>query len=188
MYLAAQILGLVALILTVISFFAKKRSVFIAFNLSMNLVLGTQYFLLNEKTSGFLCLFASLRYVVYMLKNKNKLFSGIWIPIIFVCANLIISILTFENWYDILPTISAITLCITPWFENVKVLKIGSLSVCPLWFVFDILVKAWTALLMEVVSFVVTLTIFIISLIKEKQTEKNLEKQSEKNISIEKVN
>ena len=169
MFLTAQILGIVALIFTVASFFTKKRIVFIFLNLAMNFVAGIQFICLDSWSGGFVCIFAAFRYIIYMLKEKNKFFSKIYVPILFIIANIIISIFTYEIWYDIFPAISGVSLCITAWFDNVKVLKIGSLAVCPIWFVYDILVYAWTGLLMEVVTFVVTLIIFIVSLIQEKK-------------------
>lgn len=179
MYFFAQILGIIALLITICSFFTKNKIVFIIFNLSFNFILAVQYFLLNKNSAGYLCLFASFRYVIYMQKGKNKFFSGIWIPIFFFICNLIISIYTFEFWYDIFPTISALTLCITPWSNNIKVLKLGSIGVCPLWFVYDIMVLAWTSLIMEIVTFVVTLTIFIVQIINEKIEENKLKNKAQ---------
>lgn len=169
MYILAQILGLVSLALTILSFFTKNKIIFIIYSLLFNFVLGIHYFLLCQVVAGSICMFASIRYITYTFKGKNKFFSGIWIPIFFIICNLIISICTFKNLFDILPTISAITLCITPWSNNIKVLKIGSLAVCPLWFVYDSLVSAWTALIMDIVTFIVTLCIFILQLLREKQ-------------------
>ena len=172
MFILAQCLGIAALVITVLSFYTKNRIIFIALNLTFNVILSIQYFLLHSPISGLVCIFAAFRYIIYIFKGQNKLLSGIWIPIIFIIANLAISIFTFQEWYDIFPAISAISLSITAWFDNVKVLKIGSIAVCPLWFVFDIMVSAWTALIMEFVTFTMSLTIFIVLLYKDKKANK----------------
>ncbi|MBR4124268.1 MAG: YgjV family protein [Clostridia bacterium] len=167
-FIIAQILGIVSLIIGVGMFFLKKKPLFICGSFLINFVLGVEYLLLNSYTAACLCLFAAVRYLIYLQKGKNKFFSSVWIPIFFVIANILISIFTYQIWYDILPSISAVTVCIYPWFDNVKVLKIGTLCIAPLWIVYDILVYAWASLVMEIVCLVVELVIFILMEIKER--------------------
>ena len=168
-YIIAQIFGVISLIIGVLLFFVKKKPLFISGCFLINLVLGVGYLFLYSYTAAYLCLFASVRYLIYLLKGKKKFFSGIWIPIFFVITNICISVFTFKAWYDILPSISAVAVCIYPWLDNVKVLKIGTLCIAPLWIVYDIFVGAWASLVMEIVCLVIELVIFISLEIKEKK-------------------
>lgn len=181
-YIFAQILGIISLVIGVVEFFFKKKWSFIYSCFLINLVLAVQYLLLYSYTAAYLCFFATVRYLIYLLKDKNKFFSGVWIPIFFVVANIFISIFTYQIWYDILPSISAVTVCIYPWIDNIKVLKIGSLCIVPLWVFYDIFVGAWTALLMEIVCFIIELAIFISLEIKEKKAQGNVLLSSENKI------
>ena len=161
MYIAAQILGVVILIISILLFLFKKKIYVILTCLAFNLLLGAQYLLLKSYTGAFLCLYAAFRYGIYLLKGKNKFFSGIWIPIFFVVSNIVISVFTFSDWFDIFPSIAEIAVCIYPWFDNVKAIKIGTLCIAPLWIVYDIFVGAWTSMLMEITILTIELVIFL---------------------------
>lgn len=176
MYILAQLFGIVTLVISIIQFFSKSRKAYIMYSFIINFLLGIEYFLLNSYIGAYLCIFASIRFLLYELKGKYKFWSGLWIPIFFVISNIVIIIFTFEHWYDILPAISAVSVCIYPWFDNVDVMRICSILITPLWIAYDILVKAYVSLIMEIVWLIVALIgVIYIKKRKMKNSQKNLE-------------
>lgn len=173
MYICAQIFGFLALIACIVQFCSKTKKVYILFGILINLLLGIEYLFLGTFSGAYLCLFAVFRCIVYLFKGKNKFFSGIHIPIFFVLCNILIEVFTFKNWFDILPAISAISVSLYPWSDNIKFIKICTLFIGPLWITYDILVGAWVSMIMEIVELVGKFIIFFTLLHKEKMQKQN---------------
>lgn len=184
MRILAEIFGIFALVACILQFFTKEKKFFILFSVAINFLIGMEYLLLGSHSGAYLCFFAVFRYLIYLLKGKNKFFSGAYIPIFFVICNITISIFTYQQWYDILPAISAVSVCIYPWFDNIKLLKICTLLIAPLWVVYDTVIGAWASLVMEIVAFVVEFVIFVIMLKKE-QSERTKSTKNDTEQTIE---
>jgi hypothetical protein len=179
MFIVGQILGGIALILSIFQFFSKSRFIYLFYAIFVNIALSIEYLVLGSYAGMYLCAFASIRYIVYIFKGKNKFFSGIWIPMFFVLSNILITIFTFDKWFDILPGISGVIVSIYPWFDDVDIMRYCSLSISILWITYDICLKAYVSLCSEIIWFVVALVGVVVIITKKRKVI--LQKKQENN-------
>ena len=156
-----QFIGAEVLFASILKFAVKNRRNFIIVSMLINVLLSIQYFLLNSFSGGFLCLFGILRCIIYLYKEKSKFLSKLFLPIFFVACNIIISVLTYTNYFDIFPAIVLSMNAFIPWLRNVNLMKLLTLSYYPCWFIYDFCVGAWISLIKDLVVFSISLILLI---------------------------
>lgn len=98
--------GVLAIILKVIEYQIKKRSLMMAIATLANTAWVIFFVLNGNFTAGITCVLIVIRMLIYVQRGKKKWAdSNLWV-VLFVVLQAVASILTFKNWQDIFSTIA----------------------------------------------------------------------------------
>lgn len=160
-FLIAQIFGLLALIVSIISIPQKTKNRYIYYYIAQNVFSGVQYILLSKVIAFYLCIICIFRLIVYKFRNNYSRQANIFILIFFITLNLIISIITFEVWYDLFPLIASTLVCYTIWQEKILIIRIGAIMCKLLWGIYAVISLAYFSVVMDIIIIVWTIYIII---------------------------
>ena len=168
-FVLAQILAIVACTLNMISMQCKKRKG-ILFYLIIGNVVGAVGLILLKAYAGALIqfVFGLQTLINYVLEIKNKKNTPTMVGF-YIILSIIVSMITFKSWIDIIPLASAVLHTITIIQEKEKKIRIINLSSLVLWIPYYIVFNAWANLatcLCIVVSNVVSIIRYDIKKIK----------------------
>jgi len=158
-FIIAQICGFLALISAIISIPQKTKNRYIIFYILQNLFSLIQYFLLEAYIAFCLCLLCVLRLVVYAYLYKYSKKTKIFILVFFIIFNILISILSFNYFYDIFPMIASIIVCYTVWQTRLFIIRLGCIVCKVLWGIYSLICMAYFAVVMDIIMIIWTLYI-----------------------------
>jgi len=123
-------------------------------------ILGSLFFSINfifirEWTgfySGGLMLFRNVAFLGWALlmkgKKQTRLFDTLILGIVFVCV-VLITIFTFDAWYDIFPAFAVMIFSVGLWQKNTKTFRILGATSGAFWLVYMLLVGSAFGLILE---------------------------------------
>lgn len=145
-YILAQILAIVACALNIVSMQCKKRKSILFFLIIGNVVGALGLILLNAYTGALIQFVFGLETLVnYILEIKHKKNTSLLVAF-YIVLSIVASAITFKNWIDIIPLVSAILHTITIIQEEEKRIRIINLSSLVLWIPYYIVFYAWANL------------------------------------------
>lgn len=145
-YILAQILAIVACILNIVSMQCKKRKSILFFLIIGNVIGALGLILLNAYTGALIqFVFGLETFVNYILEIKHKKNTSLLVTF-YIVLSIVASAITFKNWIDIIPLVSAILHTITIIQEEEKRIRIINLSSLVLWIPYYIVFYAWANL------------------------------------------
>lgn len=164
-----QILGLLSIILTIISFFQTVKWKMMLYLTATNAILVATYILCNDVLGGVLVAGALVRTIVYFYYSKlNKRPEPI-VMLLFEIYCVVISILMWHGPITLLMIINLIIVTYTTWQNDVRILRIGYVLSSILLFVYDILLGAYATAVSEIIMLISV----IISLVKYSKVQKS---------------
>ncbi len=167
-FILAQILGLLALSITVITIQFRSKKKILLFMCLSNAIIIIQYALLDATTGAVIGVVNTMRCVVFFLcesKNKNPSF---FLLLFFESLTITAGLLTWNNIWDLLPIISTLIFTYGLWQNNIRILKISSAIMCIGWITYEIIIKAYVSAIKSFCEFIAS----IIAIYKLKQTDK----------------
>lgn len=170
-FLIAQIFGILAFLVSIISVLQKNRSKYIYFNLTQNVFSGVQYFFLSKIIACYLCGLTIIRLIVYNFKDRYNKIAYIIILIVFVTANILISLINFSVWYDIFPIIASTLVCFSVWQNSIVFIKIAVIITKVLWGIYACITRAYFSIAMDI--FMIIWTIIFLCKQRNLKTQKN---------------
>lgn len=168
LFILAQICGIIALILTVISVqFKEKEKIMICMILA-NVIVAIQYFLLNALTGAVISLLNTIRCIVfYTYKKKNKN-PSLMTLVIFEIIAILSGIVTWQDMWSLIPIVVTVIYTYGLWQDNVKIIRITTAIVGLGWAIYNIVVQAFVGAIQETAQLISAL----IALYKEKFASK----------------
>lgn len=163
----AQIVGIIAYILLVASYYRKNKAQILFIQIFASLAFGIHYFMLSGLT-GAICNIISLimMIIIYFYdksKRKNKkLLIAILIPVLIA-----ISLLSWENIYSVFPIFSSTIMLVAFLLKNEKTIRIFGVISNLSWTVYGIIHMSYSSIIFEIFAVAGT----AISLIKEKKSK-----------------
>lgn len=143
MFIIAQIIGGIVLILTVISIQFKTKEKILICQIVANTLIAIQYFLLNALTGGVVAIINTIRCIIfYYYKKKDKKPSVVFLGL-FIAVAIISGVLTWQSAFSIIPIIAAIVFTYGLWQDNVKVTRICTAITAGNWIIYNVIVKAY---------------------------------------------
>lgn len=143
-FVIAQIFGILGIIASVLSMQFKNRKHILIVLFLLNLFSALNFIFLGNMTSSYICLFALVEMIIntsFELKNKEV---PKWVVGIYIVINIALGMLTYKSIIDILPIACALIYCgtiLTKKESNIRKLMLANQST---WLVFDLIVKAYT--------------------------------------------
>lgn len=150
LFISAQIIGVIVLIITVTSIQFKAKEKILICQIIANVLVAIQYFLLNALTGAVVAVINVIRCIIfYYYKKKNKKPSIIFLTI-FIIVAIVSGILTWQNGFSIIPIIATIVFTYGLWQDNVKITRICTAITAGNWTIYNVIVKAYAGALQSV--------------------------------------
>ena len=164
----AYAFSIVAMISIFIMSQQNNKNKLLIFKLVSDSCWAAHYFLLGA-IGGVIPNFVGVfRDITFSQRRKKKFFSGIYIPIFFIAANIIIGAFTFSQPINILPICASVLATLSLWMAKPKLTKILLLPVFILFLIYDLSIDpiSITGIVNQTIGIFSIILSFIISQIK----------------------
>lgn len=151
-FIIAQVFGVIALIILIISFQNNKKEKLLRLQMFSSLLYAIQYIFLKAYT-GF-----SMN-IICMIRNLffNK-FKNVKPPLYYLVMIIVLmafsSFFTFDGIISLLPTVAVILYSIALWNGNMKIIRVTEIISCTLFIIYDIKVLAFTGLIATIIEMI----------------------------------
>ena len=147
----AQLIGLVGLVLSLLSFQQKKRKNIMLCQMTASLAFCTQLFMLGAITGGCVDLISTVRTAIFANNGKKWATSRLWLYL-FILLMIGAGILTWENAWSLLPILGAVLSTVALWMKEERYIRLISLFVGPCWLIYNLVNGAYTGALNELLA------------------------------------
>lgn len=168
MEIVAQILGIIAIIVSVLSMVFNKKTLILLLSFVYNILTLLSYLLLGKYLGCILVGVLTLKSLIYFIFAKKNKKPNILILIIFEISILTLSIVLWQDWFDIFILVNSLINTYFTWQDNVVSLKIAVVVCSILLILYDIFAGAYVYVISE---FLYGLTSLITLLIMIKNGE-----------------
>ena len=148
--LLAEIIGVIGIIFSILSFQHEQRSKVLLFQITASFMFTTQLFLVGAVTGACMDMINFLRSLFFSIDRKWAK-SGWWL-VLFMLILIIAGILTWDNVYSILPIIGSLLSTIALWMKTSKKIRLISLFSGPCWLIYNIVNGAYSAAINELIA------------------------------------
>lgn len=157
MFLLAQIIGLIGVIVNIVSIQLKNKKNILMLFLIANVLFGITFFLLKSYTGSVICLIAAIQtYINNIFVNNGKVLPKKLI-ILFILISAIAGFLSYKSIVDIMPVMSSVLYIFSIVQSNEKNIRLLTFLNMLLWSVFDIVVGAYTASISDIIFLISTI-------------------------------
>ena len=163
----SQIIGFGGAGLNFLSFQQNKRNRIIGIQIGAAILFIIHYILLGingdgEAFSGAALNFIGLlRSIVFINNHKKWAKSPIWLAV-FVTISVIAAIITWEDWYSILPSAAMVLTTVSYWMKSETKIRLITFPSSPCWLVYNIIVGSVAGIITECV----VMTSLIIAIVR----------------------
>ena len=151
-FIIAQIFGVIALIILVISFQNNKKERLLRLQMFSSLLYAIQYVFLKAYTGFAMNIICMIRNLIFN-KFKDKR-PPLYYLVIIIVLMVISSFFTFNGIISLLPTIAVILYSIALWNGNMKIIRATEIISCTLFIIYDIKVLAFTGLIATIIEMI----------------------------------
>ena len=171
MVIAAQILGIIAVSLYLLSYQLKKRSHIIWTTFTSNTLYFVQYLLLGAFSGAIMDVLSTFASFFAAKKNSRSFkrhakFFIVLIELVIAVVGVTIAFLQ-NSFIELLPIGGALFQTCALWFENEQTIRKFSLGSAPFWLVYNTLTKAYSSAIGSIFAMVS----IIISLIRYRKSK-----------------
>jgi hypothetical protein len=140
MQLAAEIVGFLGLVCSLISFQQKERKMVMLFQLTASALCCLALFLAGSVIGGALDLISFVRttvFAIFMNSTKKWASSPVWLWL-FIVALVVTGIFTWQNAWSILPILGSVLSTVALWMKKASHIRAVSLFVGPCWMIYNL--------------------------------------------------
>ena len=153
MFIIAQLIGLIIVILSLIGLQQKSGEKFLFYQIIISILYVLQYLLLGAITGAVICTIAIIRCIVFWKYKKENKKTPIHYLIIFILLSILSSIITSTSVFDYILTIGTIIFTYALWQDNMKIMRAGSIICVLSYIVYNLIFKAYTAIILDAIDF-----------------------------------
>lgn len=147
----AQIVGLIGIVCSLLSFQQKERKQVLRFQMTASALFCIQLFMVGAVTGGCIDSISFVRTVVFSQNDKKWASAPVWLGV-FILAMIGIGILTWQDGWSVLPIIGSVLSTVALWMKKSKHIRAISLFVGPCWLIYNLIHGAYTGALNEVLA------------------------------------
>lgn len=174
-----QILSIIGMTLTVLSFQLKTRKQILVFQTLGSSLWLFSYLMFGNLTGVYINAFFLIRNIIfYFRKDKKWAQHKAWLPIMLV-VSVIAGALGYQTLWDLLPIIGAVVGTVSMYMTNENMLRLLKLGESPCWLIYNSSIPSIGGIICEVCS----LTSIIVGLIRYRKlgfSDKNKKERAEK--------
>lgn len=164
-FIIAQLIAVVICVIACSSYFAKKKSIYLFLQLIVNLLYGTQYFLLGQMAGTVNNAVSSVKYIFFIHKENIKKENTKTELLIFLSISVILGVLAIDSWFSVIPIVTSLLFTFAIWQKSEIVLRAIVIFCNILWVVFNVCAGAYVSALYSFAEMAFA-TITMIKLIK----------------------
>lgn len=150
MEITAQIIGIVAIIVSILSMTFKSKKMIMLLCTIYNIMTLTSYLFLGKYLGSILVGILTLKSFIYYIYALKKAKPNLVVLIILEIAILTMSIVLWQFWFDIFILLSSLINTYFSWQDNVKILKISVVITSVLLVLYDIFAGAYVYVISEI--------------------------------------
>lgn len=174
MELIAQIIGVVAVVIFLLSYQQKKRKNIILFNVTSRILYILQYVLLGAYAGAVLDVLGSVSSIVAAKKNsgfvkKHTVLVLIIMNLSIIAAGSVIAVLN-KSWIDCFSIMGVLLHTSAFWINDEKIIRRVSLIGSPFWLIYNFLSRAYGSAVGDILS----ICSIIIAMIRHKEKNQSV--------------
>ena len=165
-----NLLGLGAMVSLFLIYQQKSHKKIFLCKLSADIFWVLHYFSLGA-TAGMVPNFVGIfRELVFVNRRVKKWANTpLWV-VLFIVVNFTLGILSYDEWYDIVPIIASAFVTISLWMDNPRLMKLISIPVSIAFFVYDLFVLSYVGMINESIA-IMSIIIYFIKNSRRKNNE-----------------
>ena len=140
MKLAAQLIGIVASAVAILSFQNKTQKKIVLFQLASTTLFCIHFTMLGAYSGAILNAVAAVRSLVFSQKEKKWAQSRVWL-VVFAAASVAVGVLTGggEGWLCVLPVVGMLFTTAAFWIEDAEKVRWVALPSSPCWLIYNVI-------------------------------------------------
>ena len=161
--IAAQIIGIIAMTFSILSYQGKTQKSILAMQLCGTALFFINYVMLGSVAGGILNMLGAIRALLFLFKDKLKTDRLPWL-IAFIVSYIMVYVLNFTMFgkeltvfnliIELLPVIGMIALTIGFRLKDAAAVRKFGLINSPAWLIYNITVGSWGAILCEALALI----------------------------------
>lgn len=156
-FVISQIFSGLAFVMLVLSFYQKKKSNMLAFQVADSLFDGIHFCLLGAFSGGIINFVGMIRSIIFLEKEKHTWLNNVMIYISFILIYMLICIFTYDGIISLLPTIGVIIFASALWFGTPKTIRFMGVIASIFWLSYDICVRSYVEITTEIILLISTI-------------------------------
>ena len=157
-------------ILTVLAILQKKKWKMMLYYTINNILCAFMYLAFSRTATMVICIIAAVRTFIFMFYSiKNIKPNIVWL-IIFECAFIITTILTWQDALDLMPLFAMLAAGYGSWQDNAYILRICYMINMTLYVIYKAIIGAYISMSVEALDLVCTIVCFIYYCLLKKET------------------
>ena len=144
MFYIAQLFGIIALVVLIMSFQKNKKDTLLKYQIFSSLLFALQYLFLNAISGCLMNLMTMIRNLIY--KKFNDKIPILYLILVIICM-IILSLMSYNGIISLLPTLAVILYSIALWQKNLTITRITEIISCSLFIIYNIKVLAISGLI-----------------------------------------
>ncbi len=154
MEMLSYIASFISTILGLCEPFGKKMKTILIYNFLGNFLVGLSYMFVSTFSGAAICFVACLQVAInYFFDARGKKLP-VWLVVVHAVVFLVVNLITFAHWYDVLALLAALTFVLSVAQSNAKHYRLLYITNSFLWIVYDILAKAYGNLFTHTALFI----------------------------------
>ncbi len=159
--LTAQLVGIVALLINVLSYQFNERKKILTMQFFSGAFFTLHYFLLSAYAGAVSNLLSVLRALLFSYRGRYKWASHSALPVIFVVVSLISTVFTYQNPMSIVPTIAFTFNSVALWSNRPIITRIFTIPNNSLFLVYNIANLSFSGIISDTFVLISLLVAFI---------------------------
>ncbi|HBN82826.1 MAG TPA: hypothetical protein DDZ89_03180 [Clostridiales bacterium] len=145
----AQIIGVIALTMAIISFQNNTKKGIIIFQLLAGSIFAIHFALLGAYTGAALNAVSVVRNLIFYQKEKHQWAKHIGWLFFFMAVSVVIGILTWDGIFSLFPTLGMVLGSVGFWVDNPTYVRRITFPVSPLWITYNIATRSYAGIITE---------------------------------------
>lgn len=166
-----QALGGIALIFWALSIQNKSKKKILRLQNIANAFYGIEYVFLGAYSAVGMSIVSVIRGIIFYSNEKNKKENSKILVIVISIVIIILGILTYNQWYSVIPIIITLIYTISTYQKNTRMIRIGYLIAAIGWIFYNYIVGAYVPMvgnIIEIISASIAIVKFDIKKFEEK--------------------
>lgn len=152
MYLLAQGLGVIALIIAILSFQQNAQKKIVTYQMISSVFFCVHFCMLDATLGGILNGIGVFRAAIFRNRDTKWASNKIWF-FLFCALFIFAGAFSWAGPISLLPILSMILTTIAFWIKNPRIVRFVSLPASPLWFIYNLVYRSYPGMITELFVF-----------------------------------